>query len=99
MALSGLENFTAMEQHLYEYVDNQVGTRPLDAQTDNQATTALESYVASVRARGPVFWTLLLARGVPHARSNMPSACHCMFGERLHEMQQKSPCQASGDPC
>jgi len=54
-----LENFTAMEQHLYEYVDNQVGTRPLDAQTDNQATTALESYVAAVRSHAPAIWTLL----------------------------------------
>jgi len=48
-----------MEQHLYEYVDNQVGTRPLDAQTDNQATTALESYVAAVRSHAPAIWTLL----------------------------------------
>ena len=59
LRLAGLENFTAIEQHLYEYVDNQVGTRPLDAQTDNQATTALESYVESVRRCKDMTWTLL----------------------------------------
>ena len=31
-----------------EYVESKVNTRPLDAQTDNTATTALETSVAQV---------------------------------------------------
>lgn len=50
VASTGLEDFTAIEQHLVEYVSSQFGTRPLDAQTDNQATTAIEGTVAAVRA-------------------------------------------------